>query len=70
MNRTSLYRSGLLLTALLFCIASPRNASAEDIGAANFGAAANGMPWAVALAITRSAPAWLAAATADRPASA
>jgi len=51
MNRKSTYRSVLALSVLtlLLGVASSRGASAEDIGAANFGAAANGMPWAVAL---------------------
>ncbi len=51
MNRKSTYRSVLALSVLtlLLGVASSRDASAEDIGAANFGAAANGMPWAVAL---------------------
>src|SRR3954469_9160792 len=37
------------LLALMLCVLVPPDAAAEDIGAANFGAAANGMPWAVAL---------------------
>ncbi len=40
---------GAMLLAVLIGISSSPNTRAEEIGAANFGAAANGMPWAVAL---------------------
>ena len=43
------FASATSVVALLLGVGSAANADAEDIGAANFGAAANGMPWAVAL---------------------
>jgi len=51
MTRTlrSLATLALMVVTLLLAAAPSTDAGAEEIGAANFGAAANGMPWAVAL---------------------